>query len=294
MHLYVSHAGYSDNVLLQIESLEEQFDNIHSRLVTELTEGGTSVEEVLQALTKLPFAFRKQYQDTIKVMLPDLETKDRISSLFNLLNPLFTFIDYKLLKHLVTKFGNTRLKEDMLIYVERVQLFKKATTVSELVEYWPGLEVPQSNYSRLRAKIGDDPGTYTLEELDNFRRKFFSHMRLSDFVSVSILILLEHANSFVAIWRIPAVVVPELIGAFSQMDSILFQAEHILELSVDERTLYQKNIWLESTYMTSVDESVNMASTHVSNYACQIFYIMYIYIMWVEIGIVPFHPRIRV
>ena len=263
------HTEYPDTVSSQIELLEDQFDNIHDRLVRELTEGGTSVEQVLQALTKLPFTFRKQYQDTVKVMLPDLETKDRIGSLFHLLNPLFTFIDYELLKHLASKFGSSKLKEDMSSYVEKVQLFKKTTTVNELMEYWPGLEVPESNYSRLRAKIEDDPGTFTIEELDNFRRKFFNHLRLSDFVSVSILMLLEHTNSFIAIWRIPNVVVRDVIDAVSQIDNTFCLAEHILELSVDERTLYQRNVWLESMSMTSVDESVNVASvsasTHVSN-----------------------------
>ena len=264
---------YSDTVSSRIEVLEEQFRDIHCQLVTELSANeGISIEQVLQALTMLPFAFRKQYQDTIQNMLPNLETKDRISSLFNLLEPLFTFIDYELLKHLVSKFGSSKLKEDMSVYTEKVQLFKKATTVSELIEYWPGLEIPESNYSRLRAKIDDDPGTFTLEELDNFRRKFFSHLRLSDFVSISILMLLEHTNSFIAIWHIPNVVVRDVVDAVSQIDNAFCLAEHILELSVDERALYQKNAWLESSYAcmtSSVDESVHVASVsaskHVSN-----------------------------
>ena len=187
MHLII--IGYGDTVLSLIEALEEQFHDIYSQLVTELSANkGISVEQVLQVLTMLPFAIRKQYQDTIQTMLPKLETKDRISSLFHLLDPLFTFIDYELLKHLVTKFGSSKLKEDMLAYIEKVQSFKRVTTVSELIEYWPGLELPESNYSRLRAKLGDDPGTFTLEELDKFRRNLFSHLRLSDFVSAAILV----------------------------------------------------------------------------------------------------------
>lgn len=270
MHVFHITLEYPDNVSSRIEVLEEQFHDIHSRLVTELSANeGISVEQVLQALTMLPFAIRKQYQDTIRVMLPDLESRDRISSLFHLLNPLFTFIDYELLKHLVTKFGSSKLKDDMFSYVEKVQLFKKVTTVSELIEYWPGLELPESNYSRLRAKIGDDPGTFTLEELDNFRRKFFSHLKLSDFVSVSILMLLERTSSFIAVWLIPTVVVPELMEAFSPMDCTCFKDERILELSVDERTLYQRYIWLESTYMSSVDKKSvigpHSASTDVSH-----------------------------
>ena len=58
-------AGYSDNVLSHIEALEEQFDVIHDRLVTDLTDRGTPVEQMLQALTQLPLALRLRYQGTI-------------------------------------------------------------------------------------------------------------------------------------------------------------------------------------------------------------------------------------
>ena len=240
--------------------LEEQFDDLHDRLVTELSEGGTSVEQILRALTKLPFSFRKQYEDAIQNMLPDLETRDIISNLFHRLNPLFTFIDYKLLEHLVSKFGSSELKEDMASYVEKVQLFKKVTTISELIDYWPGLVVQDVDYSRLRAKFDADPRTYTLEKLDYFRRKFFNHLRLSEFVSVSILMLLEPANSFVAVWYVPTLVVTELVEAFSQIDSTFFQTEQVLILSLDESTLYQL------TLLESVDKSTMplTASTHVS------------------------------
>ena len=253
----------------RIETLEEEFDDIHDRLVAELSEGRTSVEKVLQALTKLPIAFKKQYEDTIHNMLPDLETKDVISNLFLRLNPLLTFIDYELLKHLVSKFGSSKLKEDMSSYVEKVLLFKKMTTIEELIEYWPGVEVPQVNYSRLRAKFDDDPKTYTLEKLDFFRRKFFNHLRLSDFISVSVLMVLEPANSFIAAWFIPTAVVHELVEAVRQSDSTFFQIEHILELSLDERTLYHRNALSDSTFNEYVISPLHLASTHVS-YKCML------------------------
>ena len=61
--------------------------------------------------------------------------------------------------------------------------------ISELVEYWPGLEVPHVNYNKLRAKLGDDTKMYTLEKLDYFRNRFCCHLRLSEFISVAILML---------------------------------------------------------------------------------------------------------
>ena len=220
--------------------MEEQFSALHDQFLSELTNGDVSVDRLLQALTLLPLTLRKQYESTIQSMLPELENEDILRNIFHRLNPLITFIDYKLLQHLVSKFGSAELKREMKSYVETVQLFKKVTTVSELIHYWPGLEVPDVSYSKLRAKFSDDPRMYTLEELDSFRRKFFNHFRLSEFVSVSILMLLEPTGSFIAVWYVPTLVVPKLLETLSQLDSTFLQIEQVLALSLDDTFLYQK------------------------------------------------------
>ena len=251
----------------RIETLEEQFGGLHNRLVKELTDRCVSVDNLLQALTLLPFTFRKQYESAIQSMLPELENREAISNLFHRLNPLFTFIDYKLLQYLVSKFGSAKLKKEMTLYVEKVQLFKKGTTVSELIDYWPSLEVPHLNYCKLRAKFDGDPRTYTLEKLDYFRRRFYNHVKLSEFVSVSILMLVDSTNSFVAVWYVPTVIVHEVMEAVRQSNRAFFQAERILELTLDERILYHPRYSLSESM---IHESALLESTHVSQlaYSC--------------------------
>ena len=245
----------------RIETLEEQFGDLHNQLVKELTDRRISVDNLLQALTLLPFAFRKQYESAIQSMLPELENRDDISNLFHRLNPLFTFIDYKLLQYLVSKFGSAELKKKMTLYVEKVHLFKKGTTVSELIDYWPSLDLPHLNYCQLRAKFDGDPRTYTLEKLDYFRGRFYNHVKLSDFVSVSILMLVEPTNSFVAVWYVPSAIVHELMEAVRQSNRRFFQAEHVLELTLDERILYHPRYSLSESM---INESALLTSTHVS------------------------------
>ena len=228
-----------------IKELEEQFDCLHERLVNELSEGGTSMDQVLRILTKLPFTFRMEYESAIQIMSPELEEKEVIPKLFYRLNPLFTFIDYELLQHLVSKFGSQELKQEMTSYIEKVQLFKKVTTISELIDYWPGLEVPLIDHKVLRAKFSDDPRSYTLEKLDSFRHRFYNKLRRSEFVAVSILISLEAANSFIVVWFIPTVAIQELSVAFRYMDGAFLQTEQILELSLGEQTLYQSSVAAE-------------------------------------------------
>ena len=73
---------------------------------------------------------------------------------------------------------------------------------------------------------------------------------------------MEPANSFIAVWFIPTVVVWELMEAFRLVDRTFFQSEQILELSLGERTLYQRNIAAEC--MTSSAMEPLSAFTHVS------------------------------
>jgi hypothetical protein len=73
--------------------------------------------------------------------------------------------------------------------------------------------------------------------------------------------LVESANSFIAVWFIPTVAVQELVVAFCHMDSTFLQSEQILELSLDEQILYQRNIAAEC--MTSSAMGPLTVFTHV-------------------------------
>ena len=197
--------------------------------------------------------FRKEYESTIQSMLPDIEKREVITELFYRLNPLFTFLDYELLHHLISKFGSHELKQEMTSYTVQIQLFKEVTTISELIDHWPGLEVPQIDHKVLRAKFVDDPKSYTLVKLDYFRNHFYSELRLSQFISVSILMLLKHANSFIALWFIPTVVIPDFLKSFDLINVSFLEIDNVLELSLGEEILYQRDINIISA-VRSVEE----------------------------------------
>lgn len=222
----------------RIEALESQFDSLHQRLMSEVTENeALSGMELLQALTMLPVSLRKEYESSIQQMLPTLEGKNTITELFLRLSPLFVFIDYGLLDHLISKFGSPALKEDMKSYVSQVKVFMRETTVADLMDYWPGEEHPRMNYSKLKTKFSDHPRLYTLERLNNFRRKFCCKIRLSEFIFG--LILLEAGESFYATWLVPSIVADELKKAINEIDIRFYQEEHVLMISLDFELLYQ-------------------------------------------------------
>ena len=190
----------------------------------------------------LPIAFRKEYGSSIQQILPAAKESDGqnkcvvTSNAFLPFSPLFVFIDYDLLNHMIVKFGSVELINEMALYIEDIRLFMKETKVGDLIDHWGGCEVSDLNYAKLKAKFRDDPMTYTLERLNKFRRRICSQVRLSEFIFC--LIALESAESFFATWIIPAVIIPELSESIKQLNKDFFEEEHIILLFVDQKQLY--------------------------------------------------------
>ena len=199
-----------------------------------MTKEQLPVDEFYQALAILPIAFRKEYESSIQQMLPPVKENDGNStsvvnsSAFLPFSPLFVFIEYHLLNHMISKFGSAELKNEMALYVEDVKVFMRDTKIGELIDHWPGCEVSDLNYAKLKVKFKDDPMMYTLERLNEFRRRFCSQVKLSEFIFC--LISLE---SFFATWIIPTAIVPELSKAMQQLDEGYYQEEHILSVFVE-------------------------------------------------------------
>ena len=124
---------------------------------------------LVNSLTLLPVALRVEYQKFVYDNLKTLKEADSIGDIFYHINLLVTFIDYRLLKHLIEEFGSYKLKQGMSSYSEAVEDFLDETTVEQLSHHWPGLQDVPPQFERLTAVINEDPHRYTLRQLDKLR-----------------------------------------------------------------------------------------------------------------------------
>ena len=237
MHAYSAgklSSPQTEAVAERIATLEKQFRDLHQSLLFELIEGeGISATKFFLALEMLPMAFRREYQDKIREMTRNIEPHGPAKvtrEIFLHYSPLFTFIDYRLLEHLISEFGKPKLKERMASHVAEVEQFKRETTVADVMDIWPGNTDIPLNYTELKAKFEDDPRMYTLEKLDEFRRKFCSQLRLSEFIFW--LISMEPGKSFFVIWCIPTAAVPEFVMNLHLIEEGFYIEENILSLSL--------------------------------------------------------------
>ena len=182
----------------------------------------------------LPMAFRNEYTKSIHELLSSTKKYSQKVNvrLFLHFSPLFVFIDYGLLQHLIAKFGSTRLKKDMNVFAAEMKVFMKETTVADVMDLLPGHEILHLNYAKLKARIGGDPKSCTLEKLNLIRRTLFSEIRLSNLVSW--VISIESGGSFVVSWLIPAVTLPDVIVAARNIDDIFCREQNIQSLSLIE------------------------------------------------------------
>ena len=241
MHLFYKHSYLDTNddsadVKSEISQLERQFRLLHGMILSEMEDKHLVVSELLHSLTLLPTEIRIEYKTAITEMFPDLRRESTISDLFYHLSPLVDFLSYGLLKYIIDEFGSATLKTRMLSYSEKVLVFMKNTTVKQLMDHWPGQQEVPPNFSKLRARIGEDPSVYTLYELDRLRRRFCSGVKLTDIVLA--IIGLEMANSFIAEWLIPSVLVPQLMESIRGVDDGFYLQEYILMMLVNEEQVF--------------------------------------------------------
>ena len=104
------------DVANRIEHLETQFRHLHTCILDELMlQKDMNIQKLLQALTLLPTKLKKEYEKAIADKLPTLPREGSISELFLHLNPLFSFLEYNLLKYIIETFGSSDFKKNAIV-----------------------------------------------------------------------------------------------------------------------------------------------------------------------------------
>ena len=227
--------GGSD-VLSRINDLEHRFGLLRRGIISELEKQGTRLTDILLSVVSLPTGIKQEYKPAIAEIFPDLRKETTISELFYHLNPLVDFLSYGLLKHIIDEFGSKTLKKTMSEYIDDVIVFMQDTTVKHLIDHWPGQQETPPNFSKLRAKIDEDPTTYTLYRLDQLRRRYCCEHKLTELIFV--IIGLDMSNSFIVEWLLPSAFVPQVIESARQIDLGFYLRECILKVVVGEKQLF--------------------------------------------------------
>ena len=169
-------------------------------------------------------------------VFPDLRKETAVNEIFYHISPLVDFLGFGLLKYIIDQFGSNTLKSLMQSYSDDVVEFMRRTTVRELMDHWPGQQDIPANFSKLRAKIDEDPASYTLYRLDQLRYRYCCEIKLTELVFV--IIGLNMSSSFIVEWLIPSALIPYILEAARSLDFGFYRQEYIVKLTVEEKQLF--------------------------------------------------------
>ena len=125
---------------------------------------------------------KMEYGKAIQELLPSFSNIEGINELFFRLNPLFSFLDYGLLKYIIKIFGSNRLMQDMTTYSNDMQIFMKETIIKQLIDHLPGQTEIPPKFSLIEAKIGQNMGECTLAQLNTIRIRYCPEVQLTEIV----------------------------------------------------------------------------------------------------------------
>ena len=171
------------DIARKIENLENQFDDLQTRIIVELSANpDITVKEILNQLMHLPLSLRREYESSIAERIPSMRTEKQVNELFIHLRPLTSFLDYGLIEYVIKKFGSDALKRDMRSYCSEMVVFMRETTIKQLVDHFPGQPEIPPKFSLIEAKIGPNASECTLEQLNKIRKRYCSEVSLSEIV----------------------------------------------------------------------------------------------------------------
>ena len=228
----------SVDIASKIETLEDQFGSLRSRIMLELSsKPDMTVQTLLDILTGLPLSLRREYESSIAKRIPSMRTETQVNELFIIhLNPLTSFIDYGLIEYVIRRFGSDVLQRDMQSYCSEIMTFMKETTIKQLIDHLPGQAEVPPKFSLIEAKIGENASEYTLEQLNTIRKRQCSELRLSEIVFH--LLALSDSNSFIVRWLVPSGLVYEIMKSIRNIDQSFYEGYKITSLTLDGMWLY--------------------------------------------------------
>ena len=190
------------------------------------------VKQIRKHIMALPYKLKRDVSHMVGEYAPTIR-------LFVYLDAtIWNFIDYPLLEHIIRQFGSVQLRKEMERYVASLSLFFKETTVSQLIQYWPGRKETPPNYCKVTVRINLDPDRCTLEQLDMLRKDLCGQFLppLSEF---SLLLSNLSKSSVIVRWLIAIDLVPILMSEIQKAEnSSFFMANQIENLWVRDIAVY--------------------------------------------------------
>ena len=220
----------------KIKDFERRFHDLQVTAASEVDSKGITIQTFRRTLTALPLNIKNEHKKFFRENCSLFEEANSIDSIFRHLNFYLSFIDFSLLEHIVKHFGSPRLQREMKIYSRDMSTFRMETVVNDVIPHLPLQSDSPQHYSKLSLKMNFNTATSSLEDVDQYRKKFASEFLLSEFM---LFLTGMEKGSLLLVGLIPQALVSLLTHRIQKCDPAFFsQKLRIHEVCVSGKVIY--------------------------------------------------------
>ena len=217
----------------------ELFCTIYESLCAQSTPVDKLVTHILQLGTFDP-VYEGSQKPMFQTFFKELQTAGSIEKVLWVVRDHFSFFNYHVIEHIVSKLGTDQDKAELRSYKEEFDRYSKRRVYECLPVFGP---VSEADHADLLLKIDSVYEQFTLEALENFRHRLKEILHLSR--SVLRLCRVDE-GCFQLMFQVPLLVQQEIFPLSSEQERALV-AEGVIKLTCGNYEFVAKvcAIWLQ-------------------------------------------------
>ena len=227
---------YSDEeVKLKIKELQNEFENLQIEVKDILEEKGITFKHLKCIVSSFPCGVQLNIFKSLKKVSEDVDIDDVFSRLN--VDMAWSFLDFKLLEHIVSRYASNDLEKRMESYSHQVADFRTRTTVYSLIKVWPDPNMPDQSEEckTMLVRHNLDPATCTLERLETIRTRFCKLTKGTPLSETALVLYRLRIGCVIAIWIVRTDLVQTFKEAFTHcvQEGTFFKENYIINLELE-------------------------------------------------------------
>ena len=197
--------------------LEDKFVSVleNTKVLFSIREGKSDyfLLQLRHTLTSLPVSSQFKCLKYLRAERKAINNAKSTDDIFSILDDFWNWSDYYLLQKLITKFGDSKLQQDMSCYVAKLHRFEKATTIQEISKTVVGWKCPR-RFRKVVLTLKDEASKITLYDIRRLREELSSDAPLKE--CVRFLLKSSHASEVVITLAFPPEALDLIPAALSE------------------------------------------------------------------------------
>lgn len=220
---------------LEIDKLVVMYDHLVEKTVVILSEEQEKSPSFFRkfriSVTVLPTSLKYQHKYFLEQHCSKIVKATTVEEIFSILNSDWDFLNYSLLAHIISKFGNEEVKEQLSSYTTSLQAFRSQTKIRDFMKAWTVNPNLSPTFVFLTTKMSSEWDNCTLEDVEEYRK---SMAKRSSLPVYNFHFKGANQGCICLTWSVPDHAICFLTVA---MNSVFLQQHSIEEVTIDGKNL---------------------------------------------------------